>query len=87
VSWAAEDGVPEVGWADGGFWSTADAAWLLDVPVRIVREAVRNAGIEVVGRRFEAGRGTRHVRVYRAEDVLQALGLDDEKIFYEADLQ
>jgi hypothetical protein len=55
----------------------ADAAWLLDVPPRQIREALRAGGAEAVGRRLERGRGTRHVRVYRAEDVLRSLGQEN----------
>ncbi len=77
----AERELPEVDWADGSVWSIADAAWLLDVSAREVRDAVRNAGVQAVGRRLERGRGTRHVRVYRALDVLEALGLGGEKVF------
>lgn len=74
MSWESESG-PEVDWGDGTLWSVADAAWLLDLPPRQVRGALRAGGAEAVGRRLEKGRGTRHVRVYRAGDVLGALGL------------
>lgn len=60
---------------DGRLWSVADAAWLLDLPPRQVREALRAGGAKAIGRRLEKGRSTRHVRVYRADDVLEALGL------------
>lgn len=71
---AAEE-LPEVGWGDGDLWSVGDAEWLLDVPGRQIREALRAGGREAVGRRLETGRSTRHVRVYRASDVLEVLGL------------
>jgi hypothetical protein len=73
MSWEAEAG-PELGW-EAGVWSVADAEWLLEIPARRIREALRAGGKEAAGRRLERGRGTRHVRVYRAEDVLEALGL------------
>lgn len=60
-------------WAD--LWSVADAAWLLDVPARDVREALRRGAVEAVGKRYDQGRGTRHVRVYQACDVLEALNM------------
>jgi hypothetical protein len=78
MSWKSE-GLPIVGWGDGGAWSVADAEWLLDVPARKVREALRAGGIEAMGLRFDRGRGTRHVRVYRAEDVLRVLSMADEE--------
>lgn len=82
MSWKSE-GLPIVGWGDGGAWSVADAEWLLDVPARKVREALRAGGIEAMGLRFDRGRGTRHVRVYRAEDVLRVV---DQKKFQVAEL-
>lgn len=81
MSWLSAD-LPLVtlaGGSGGEFWSTADAAWLLDVSQRAVREAVRRAGIEAAGKRHDRGRGTRHVRVYRAEELLQALGMTGEE--------
>lgn len=74
LSWAAEEGLGEVDWGAGDLWSVADAAWLLGVGARRIREALRAGGVEAVGRRLERGRGTRHVRVYAAEDVLRVLG-------------
>lgn len=53
----------------------ADAAWLLGVEAREIRRALRAGGVQAIGKRLEAGRGTRHVRVYRGLDVLEALGL------------
>jgi hypothetical protein len=63
----------------GEEWTVADAAWLLDVPAREIREALRAGGTTPVGKRFDRGRGTRHVRVYAAEDVLRVLGLAENK--------
>lgn len=74
MSWDSED-LPAVGWDDGSVWSVADAAWLLELPVRRVRAALRAGEIEAIGKRHERGRSTRHVRVYRAEDVLRVLGI------------
>lgn len=74
MSWSGE-GLPVTGWGAGDLWSTADAAWLLDMPVRQVRDELRRAGVEAVGKRHDRGRGTRHVRVYAANDVLKALGM------------
>lgn len=65
----------------GDLWSTADAAWLLDMPVRQVRDELRRAGVEAAGKRHDRGRGTRHVRVYLAADVLKALGMSCESLY------
>lgn len=74
MSWSGADlPVIQDRWAD--LWSVADAAWLLDIPAREVREALRRNAVEVVGKRYDQGRGTRHVRVYLASDVLEALDL------------
>lgn len=73
--WTSAQELPEVGWGDGALWSVADAEWLLEFPARRIREALRAGGREAVGRRLETGRGTRHVRVYHASDVLEVLGL------------
>jgi hypothetical protein len=73
MSWTGGELPVVEGWGD--LWSTADASWLLDMPVRQVRDELRRAGIEAVGKRHDRGRGTRHVRVYLASDVLEALGM------------
>lgn len=75
MGWS-DDGLPVVRGNWGDLWSTADAAWLLDVPVREVRAALRRNSVEPVGKRHDAGRGTRHVRIYLASDVLQALDME-----------
>lgn len=72
-----EEAVRKEGEGEEGsrLWSTADAAWLLDIDVRMVRDALRTARVEAVGKRFDRGRSSRHVRVYLAEEVIGALGL------------
>jgi hypothetical protein len=74
MSWKSDE-LEVVGWGDGSLWSVIDAAWLLDVPERTVRDAVRRAALEAAGKRRYWTRGTRHVRVYRADEVAEALGL------------
>lgn len=74
MSWSGEGlRIVDGDWAV--LWSTADAAWLLDVPVREVREKLRKRGVRAAGKRFDRGRGRRHVPVYAAEDVLEALDM------------
>jgi hypothetical protein len=70
-----------VSWQEKGMWSTADAAWLLDIPVRTVRDALRRAGVDAAGKRYDHGRSTRYVRVYPSDEVLRVLGCDDLKKF------
>jgi hypothetical protein len=53
------------------FWSTADAAFLLDLSPRAVRDAIARAGLQPAGKRFEKGRGTRHARVYPVTELLR----------------
>lgn len=70
----------------GDRWSTADAAWLLGVEERDVRDAIRREGVEAVGKRKSLWGGTRHVRVFLADDILRVLGMGVEKFFWRADL-
>ena len=73
MSWVSADlAVREL---SSGEWSVADAAWLLDMEEREVRERVRQARLAPLGKRFDRGRSTRHVRVYAAGEMLRALGL------------
>jgi hypothetical protein len=62
---------------DPSFWSTADAARLLGPPELThaqVRQLVNLAGLEPVGKKRVTvhGRGGRHVRVYKASDLIKA---------------
>lgn len=79
MGWSGAD-LPVISdrWAD--LWSVADAAWLLDIPAREVREVLRRNCVEAVGKRYDRGRGTRHVRVYAASDVLEALDLGGDAL-------
>lgn len=85
MGWSGAN-LPVVSGSWGELWSTADAAWLLDVPVREVRDVIRKKAVEPVGKRHDRGRGTRHVPVYHASDVLKALdmgGITLSEIFYD----
>jgi len=60
--------------SDGTRWSVADAAKLLGPPqltTAQVRQLVRLAALEPVGKRFNGSR-RRHVRVYDASDLIKA---------------
>lgn len=56
------------------YWSTAEAAYLLGPPSLTeaqVRQLVHLVSLEPVGKRWVKGHGTRHVRVYRAADLIR----------------
>jgi hypothetical protein len=72
------------GWSSAGlpviegnydiYWSTAEAAYLLGPPSLTeeqVRQLVHLVGLTPVGKRWVKGRTTRHVRVYRASDLIR----------------
>jgi hypothetical protein len=66
--------LPVVSTDDPNFWSVADASSLLgppDLSEAQVRQLVRLAGLEPVGKR-NAGSRRRHVRVYPAAAFIQA---------------
>jgi hypothetical protein len=73
------------GWSSAGlplieghydiYWSTTEAAYLLGPPQlseEQVRQLVHLVGMQPVGKRWVKGRGTRHVRVYRANELIRA---------------
>lgn len=62
---------------DADYWSTADAAQLLGPPQLSqdqVRQLVNLAGLEPAGKRRMTPSGVkgRHVRVYKADDLIKA---------------
>jgi hypothetical protein len=64
---------------DPDYWSTADASRLLGPPELShaqVRQLVNLAGLEPAGKKRVtlSGRGGRHVRVYKASDLIKAFG-------------
>jgi hypothetical protein len=74
--WSSE-GLDVVAQDDPSLWSTANAAELLGPPQLTqaqVRQLIRLAGLEPAGKRrvTVAGKGGRHVRVYRASELIKA---------------
>lgn len=74
--WSSK-GLKQIDPDDPDFWSTADAAKLLGPPElnhTQVRQLVHLAGLEPAGKKRVQinGRGGRHVRVYRAADLIKA---------------
>jgi len=66
--------LPVISTDDPNYWSVADASSLLgppDLNENQVRQLVRLAGLEPVGKRY-AGSRRRHVRVYPATAFIQA---------------
>lgn len=83
----SDDNKPKRGWSSEGldviaqddpeFWSTSDASKLLGPPQLTpgqVRQLVRLSGLQPAGKRRVTvrGRGGRHVRVFRATELIQA---------------
>ncbi len=67
-------GLRQIDTDDPNFWSTADAAKLLgppDLTHTQVRQLVHLAGLEPAGKK-RMDRGGRHVRVYKATDLIKA---------------
>lgn len=74
--WSSQ-GLKQIDADDPNYWSTADAAKLLGPPELThaqVRQLVHLAGLEPVGKKRVTiqGRGGRHVRVYRASELIKA---------------
>jgi hypothetical protein len=74
--WSSE-GLQVVSQDDPGYWSTADAANLLGPPELTqaqVRQLIRLSNLQPAGKRRVTmrGRGGRHVRVYRASELIRA---------------
>lgn len=71
----SSSGLPVIDGHYAEYWSTAEAAYLLGPPFlseEQVRQLVHLIGMEPAGKRWVKGRGTRHVRVYRAAELVRA---------------